>query len=1024
MDIEVGGGPGGRTSVEGGFSSVEATRYAGSAGRAEAGLEWPLAGVTIAAGDRLRYKIYPELDEQLSYAATYAAVELVFADGSRLSKLGVADQYGVSLTAAGQGAAKILYADQWNDVQVDLSAAAGKAVAQVLLVVDAPADFQGWIDDVEIGPAPARLDGSDLAAYVDTRRGTNASHDFSRGNTLPITAWPNGFNFLTPVTDASTHRWPYEYQRTNNADNRPELQGLTFSHQPSPWMGDRDQLTIMPVAAAEPLGDPVERAVAFSHDDEIARPDLFSVQLANGVRAELAPTDHGAIFRFAFPAEAAGRHLVFDGIDDNNGFEYDGTALTGWVENGAETGRTQMYCYGVFSVDATFGPAAGGRKNARAATFAADDVVLRIATSFISVDQARHNLELELEGRSFDEIQQAANQAWNERLQVIRPEGATEPQLRTVYGNLYRLNLYPNSQFENAGTADEPEYRYASPVVPIDADGNAVVKPGKMYVNSGFWDTYRTAWPAYAFLYPELTAELVDGFVQQYRDGGWIARWSSPGYADCMTGTSSDVAFADAYLKGVPLPDPLATYDAGLRNATVAPEATEVGRKGVETGFFASYVSTDTEESVSWALEAYLNDFGLALMASRLADDPSVPVERRAQLREEAEYLRRRSLNYVLLFDPAINFFQGRRADGRFAKTPEEFDPCEWGGDFTETDGWNFAFHVAHDGRGLANLYGGPRGLEAKLDEFFATPELAVKKGTYSIVIHEMLEAQAVRMGQFGFSNQPAHHIAYIYNYAGTPYKTQAIVREVLDRLFVGEQIGQGYPGDEDNGEMSAWYLFSALGIYPLRVGAPEYAIGAPLFARTVVTPQGGEPIVITAANHEHPYVQEVRVDGKQLPVASITDAELRAAGQIDFVLGPEPSDWGTLDLPPALTTDDAVAKPLVDLIPTDPANPLFDDTSATETLVESPITWSLPEAATATSYTLTSGHSAGDPTDWLLEASPDGTTWSVLDERTGQTFPWRRQTRPFTIPTPDSYQHYRLTLTEPATLAQVELLH
>src|SRR3954453_4198557 len=381
-----------------------------------------------------------------------------------------------------------------------------------------------------------------------------------------------------------------------------------------------------------------------------------------------------------------------------------------------------------------------------------------------------------------------------------------------------------------------------------------------MYVNSGFWDTYRTAWPAYAFLYPKLTAERVDGFVQQYRDGGGIARWSSPGYADCMTGTSSDVSFAAAYLKGVELPDPLATYEAGLRNATVAPEATEVGRKGVETGFFTGYVSTDTEEGVSWSLEAYLNDFGLAAMAERLAD--AFP-DRRSQLLEEAVYLRRRSLNYVLLFDPAVNFFQGRRPDGAFAKAVEDFDPEEWGGDFTETDGWNFAFHVAHDPRGLANLSGGPAGLEAKLDEYFSTPELAVKKGTYSIVIHEMVEAQAVRMGQFGFSNQPAHHIAWMYNYAGAPHKTQAIAREVLTRLFVGEQIGQGYPGDEDNGEMSAWSLFGALGIYPLRVGAPEYAVGSPLFPRVTVTPLGGSPLVITASNVEHPYVQELRVDGK-----------------------------------------------------------------------------------------------------------------------------------------------------------------
>ncbi|GAA3109897.1 putative alpha-1,2-mannosidase [Kribbella aluminosa] len=1026
MDIETGGGPGGATSSRGGFGSVDGTRYSGvGGGRQE--VEWPGGGHAVAMGDRLRYKVYPELDEGLTYAATYVAVEVVFADGTRYAGV---DQYGKPADAAGQGAAKILYADQWNDVQVDLSAAAGQTIAQLVLVVDAPGDgheFAGWIDDVEVGPAPLEPDGSDLAAYVDTRRGTNASHDFSRGNTLPITAWPNGFNFLTPVTDASTCRWPYEYHRANNADNQPELQGLTFSHQPSPWMGDRNQLTIMPVAAAEPLGDPAERAVAFSHDDEIARPDLYSVALANGVRAELAPTDHGAIFRFMFPADAAGRHLVFDTIDENGGFGYDGTAVTGWVENGSqrsESGLTRMYCYGEFSSAPTgFGPASGGRDNARAASFDVPEVTLRIATSFIGLDQARHNLSLELAGRSFEQLQAAANAIWNERLQVVRPEGATPPQLRTVYGNLYRLNLYPNSQFENTGTAEHPEYRYASPVLPVDGAAtelatNAVVKPGKMYVNNGFWDTYRTAWPAYAFFYPELSAELVDGFVQQYRDGGWIARWSSPGYADCMTGTSSDVSFADAYLKGVALPDPLATYDAGLRNATVAPPATEVGRKGVDTGFFAGYVSTDTEESVSWSLEAYLNDFGLAQMALQLAEE--FP-ERREQLLEEAEYLRRRSLNYVLLFDDAVNFFQGRRPDGTFAKSPAEFDPEEWGGDFTETDGWNFAFHVAHDPRGLANLYGGPRGLEEKLDGFFATPELAVKKGTYSIVIHEMVEAQAVRMGQFGFSNQPAHHIAWMYNYAGTPYKTQAIVREVLDRLYVGEQIGQGYPGDEDNGEMSAWYLFAALGLYPLRVGAPEYAIGSPLFPRVVVSPLGGRPLTITASGVEDPYVQDVQVDGKQLPVASITHADLTAATQLDFTLGADPSDWATLDSPPSLTADDAVAAPLVDLIPVDPGNPLFDDTSATSTTVDE-ISWTLPAAATPTLYTLTSG-SGPAPSTWTLEASTDGTTWTVLDTRTNQSFPWPHQLRPFRITTPGQYQHYRLTLPAPTTLTQLELL-
>ena len=405
---------------------------------------------------------------------------------------------------------------------------------------------------------------------------------------------------------------------------------------------------------------------------------------------------------------------------------------------------------------------------------------------------------------------------------------------------------------------------------------------------------------------------------------------------------------------------------------------------------------------MSWSLEAYLNDFGLAMMADRLADDPAVPAERRARLREEASYLHRRSLNYVLLFDPEINFFQGRRPDGRFAKTPEEFDPCEWGGDFTETDGWNFAFHVAHDGRGLANLYGGPRGLEAKLDEFFATPELATKKGTYSIVIHEMLEAQAVRMGQFGFSNQPAHHIAWIYNYAGTPHKTQAIVREVLQRLYVGEEIGQGYPGDEDNGEMSAWYLFSALGIYPLRVGAPEYAIGSPLFSRTVVTPLGGD----AARDHCIGSRAPLRA-GSPRRRQAVADGIHHGRGPARRRRTPLRPRSGAVRLGhPRLAAGahhrrrdpDPAGRP-------DPAS----ETTPSSTTTHPPNPLRHPHHLVPTGARhrhLLHAHIRPlrrRPNRLAPRSLSDGTTWSVLDERTDQSFVWRRQTRPFTIAHPAS---------------------
>src|SRR5699024_300817 len=383
-------------------------------------------------------------------------------------------------------------------------------------------------------------------------------------------------------------------------------------------------------------------------------------------------------------------------------------------------------------------------------------VTVRLATSYLGLAQGRRTLAQELAGRSFDQIREAAHAAWAERLQVIEAPDATPAQRRTLYGNLYRLNLYPSSHWENAGTAERPEPVHASPVLPTkgeatDSRSDAQVLPGMLYVNHGFWDTYRTAWPAYALLYPQLAAQLADGFVQHYREGDWIARRSAPGYADCMTGTSSDIAFADLQVKVVALPDPRSAYDSGLRNATVAPTAAEVGRRGNDRAVFTGYVDTDTAESVSWTLEAHLNDFGLAaqarLLAARAQEDGDEQAA--AQLREESNYLRARSLNYPLLFDPAIEFFQGRRPDGGFAQSPEEYDPEVWGGDYTETDGWNFAFHAPHDGEGLATLYGGRDMLRGRLEQFFATPERVEKPGSYGGVIHEMVEARAVRMGQF-----------------------------------------------------------------------------------------------------------------------------------------------------------------------------------------------------------------------------------------------------------------------------------
>jgi hypothetical protein len=401
---------------------------------------------------------------------------------------------------------------------------------------------------------------------------------------------------------------------------------------------------------------------------------------------------------------------------------------------------------------------------------------------------------------------------------------------------------------------------------------------------------------------------------------------------------------------------------------------------------------------------------------------------------EEAEYFRNRALNYVTMFDPSVDFFQGKNSAGNWRQPAGSYDPRVWGYDYTETNGWNMAFHAPQDGQGLANLYGGKAGLAAKLDEFFATPETAGFPGSYGGVIHEMAEARDVRMGQYGHSNQPSHHIPYMYDFAGQPWKTQALVREAQSRLYLGSEIGQGYPGDEDNGEMSAWHVFSALGFYPLQMGSPAYAIGSPLFTKATVNLPGGKKIVVNAPDNstENVYVQGLQVDGAAYASTSLPHSILADGAVLDFDMGPAPSSWGASSPPPSLTTGSAVANPLRDL--TGPGKgtasipALVDDTTATRAAVPGAFTYQFASAGEqAEFYTVTSSNTAGtDPAAWTLRGSYDGTTWTTIDTRSAEKFDWRLQTRPFKIDKPGRYRHYALQITDPAagvSLAEVELL-
>lgn len=1036
-----------------GFTGTRALQYAGrvqAEGDALATNQLFDVDVPVAKDAQLSYKVFPVLDEEQTYAATHVAVDLVFTDGTRLSRTEALDSYGFSAAPRAQGEADVLYPDQWNSVTVDLGAFEGKTIEAVLLGYDQPAApagtvVRGWVDDVRIGAAAPRDTTDGLVSWVDTRRGTNSTDGYSRGNTIPATAWPNGFNFFTPMTNADTDRIIYHYQRENTAENLPALQGIGISHQPSLWIADRNQLALLPADGSDPSSSLGERELTFRHENEVARPDIYEVTFENGLSTAVTPTDHGGVYRFGFTGDS-GSVLVDQVVGPSKLTVDAGGVVTGWIDGGGynDRGRTRMFVYGAFDRTpsaagaATRGDRTGTARYAAFDTSTDKDVELRLTTSLISLDQAKHSFALELEGLGFDDVKARATAVWNERLGVVTElGGATDTQQVSLYSSLYRLNLYPNSHFENTGTAEQPVHKYASPVQPTSGDAtdtetNAKVVAGKLYVNHGFWDTYRTAWPAFAFLYPDLAEEITEGFVQQFRDGGWVSRWSSPGYADSMTGTSSDVSFAEMLSAGV-LGTELAldAYDSALKNATAQPPAGNVGRKGLDRSIFLGFTPEDVHESASWALEGYINDSGIARMAAALAENPEVPQARRAQLAEEADYFADRATHYVEMFSPDAGMFAPRHADGSWVSG---FDKMAWGGAFTEASAWTFAFHAPHDVDGLAALYGGRQGLLDELDAFLTTPERADRAE-----MHEAREARDIRIGMLGISNQVAHHIPYVAAEAGAPAVTQRVVRDIMQRVFVGSDIGQGYVGDEDNGEFSAWYVFSALGFYPLQVGSGDYTIGSPLFDAATVRPLGGEELRITApgAASGAVYVDGVSIDGEPTSDVTIDGDRLRDGGDLDLSMSATPSGWGAKDLEEELE----VPQPRSDVTTTGLGVLQAADGTATGRLTDNAagsghdvvfpgdsaqLTWtsaSGPVRVEQYTLTATGTDGAAAPSGWMLEGSMDGQTWTRLDERTKQSFSFGAQTRPFSVSDAGAYSQLRLTVsTDEGRLGLAEL--
>lgn len=831
----------------------------------------------VSAVTELNWAFYAEGEVAWPYPSLAVTVDVLFDDGSRLSTgpggSGVAavppvDRYGFELQAEAQFSARWSMPEQWNANTVALGAWAGRRITAVECVLGAdslkalstPIEAHGFVEMrlVERRP-PAECTP---AEQVDTRRGTHSGDRFSRGNTIPAVAVPHGFNLVTPATDAADSRWPYRPFVHDDKRGR-RLQALQFSHQPSPWIGDRGVLQLMPFSG-QPRSRRSARTRWIRPGSEEARPYLYAAELDGGLRVEFTVSDHAAAFRVRSEDETERVGFVFDQLENRGCLTLaqvdDGRVrLSGWVaESDPEWGNgPRMYFSGESTgpVEAFGALNDAGRGSVAGHLSAHGTLEVRIATSFISIEQAQRSLNLEASrSQTFEAIRDAAHEAWNRVLSCVSVPPlpaqdrawrglAHDEQLTNLYSNLYRLHLYPSNAAENTGTADAPRWCYADVFTPPAAHGEsrtgAPIASGRLAVNNGYWDTYRTAWPMIHLIDPVLAGALLDGQLEQYRRGGFMARWSAPGYVDSMVGTSSDQIFADAARWGVNGFDAELGFDSGWRNACEPSPHPRAGRKGIARARFTGYVSRDIHEGMSWSLENAVSDAGLARFASLLAarSSTATPEEAGVQANDGASryraysrYFANRALSYRQLFDPHSGFFRGKDALGAFPSTP--LDPRVWGGDYVETNAWGMSVTPVHDGAGLAALHGGPDALGAHLDRLFAEPETARLEfaGSYGTVIHEQREARAQRSGMCALSNQPAHHIPFTYVHSDRPWRSAPLVHGLAERLFTGGHIGQGYPGDEDNGEMSAWWLWAAIGLYPLELGSGELLIGSPLF--------------------------------------------------------------------------------------------------------------------------------------------------------------------------------------------------
>ena len=718
----------------------------------------------------------------------------------------------------------------------------------------------------------------DRTQYVNPLMGSQSTFELSTGNTYPAIARPWGMNFWTPQTGKMGDGWQYVY--TAN-----KIRGFKQTHQPSPWINDYGQFAIMPVVGA-PEFDQDKRASWFSHKSEVVKPYYYKAYLADhDVITELTPTDRAALFRFTFP-ENDHSYIVVDALDNGSYIKVipEENKIIGYSTKNSGGVPENFKNYFIiefdkpFTYEATFADNTlkEGSKEQTSSHVGAvigfktkkgEIVQAKVASSFISFDQAAINMK-ELGNDNFDTLVSKGKQAWNDVLGKIEVEGGTLDQYRTFYSCMYRSLLFPRKFYE------------------IDAAGNVVhyspyngeVLPGYMFTDTGFWDTFRALFPFLNLMYPSMNKEMQEGLINTYKESGFFPEWASPGHRGCMVGNNSASILVDAYMKGVKVDD-LETMYKGLIHGTenVHPTVSSTGRLGHEYYNKLGYVPYDVKinENAARTLEYAYNDWCIYQIAKELG-----------RPKKELDLYAKRAMNYKNLYDKESKLMRGKNADGTF-QSP--FSPLKWGDAFTEGNSWHYTWSVFHDPQGLIDLMGGKDSFVMMLDSVFAVPPL-FDDSYYGQVIHEIREMQIMNMGNYAHGNQPIQHMIYLYNYAGQPWKAQYWVRDVMNKMYT--PTPDGYCGDEDNGQTSAWYVFSALGFYPVAPGTTQYVLGAPLFKKATLHFENGKNLVINAPENsdKNIYIESMSFNGVNYTKNYLDHNELLKGGVLDIKMGDKPN--------------------------------------------------------------------------------------------------------------------------------------